>query len=146
MKISSVEAIPINPGLAARNADQKVRFGGIDTQTIYKVTTDNNITGYGDCRGHSSLSDVEVNGLLGRSPFDFINANLPTGSIEVFAQDIEVLSKAKELPLPVFGEPDYPEDIRLKHRYLDLRRETLHKNMTLRSDEIECVRRGSAWA
>ena len=53
---------------------------------------------------------------------------MATGEIELYAQEIEVL-RAKELPLPVFGEPDYPEDIRLKYRFLDLRRETLHKNI-----------------
>jgi aspartyl-tRNA synthetase len=47
--------------------------------------------------------------------------------------EIEVLSKAKELPLPVFGEPDYPEDVRLKYRFLDLRRETLHANIMTRT-------------
>ncbi|MEO1794261.1 MAG: aspartate--tRNA ligase, partial [Pseudomonadota bacterium] len=55
------------------------------------------------------------------------NADLATGQIEVFATEIEVLSEAKELPLPVFNEPDYPEDIRLEYRFLDLRRETMHE-------------------
>ena len=55
-----------------------------------------------------------------------INPNLPTGEVEIFARDIEVLSEAPELPLPVFGEPDYPEDTRLRYRFLDLRRESLH--------------------
>ncbi|MEZ5967896.1 MAG: hypothetical protein R3C00_02370 [Hyphomonas sp.] len=62
-----------------------------------------------------------------------VNPNLATGEIEVVAGEVTVQSEAAELPLPVFGEPDYPEDMRLKHRYLDLRRETLHKNMILRS-------------
>ena len=56
---------------------------------------------------------IRVDGLVKERTEETVNANLPTGSIEVFAQDIEVLSKAKELPLPVFGEPDYPEDVRL---------------------------------
>ena len=55
-------------------------------------------------------------------------------------QAVEVLSEAAELPLPVFGEPEYPEEIRLKHRYLDLRRETLHKNIVLRSRVISSIR------
>ncbi len=60
-------------------------------------------------------------------PEGTVNADLPTGAIEVFATEIEVLSsQAKELPVPVFGEPDYPEDLRLTYRFLDLRRETLH--------------------
>lgn len=69
-----------------------------------------------------------------------INPNLPTGEIEVYARDIEILSKAEELPLPVFGEPDYPEDIRLKYRFLDLRRETLHRNIMQRTRIIAKMR------
>jgi aspartyl-tRNA synthetase len=63
--------------------------------------------------------------------------------IEVFARDIEVLSKASELPLPVFGEPDYPEDMRLKYRFLDLRRETLHANIMKRTNHLATMR--EAW-
>ncbi|HRX75420.1 MAG TPA: aspartate--tRNA ligase, partial [Hyphomonas sp.] len=70
-----------------------------------------------------------------------VNPNLATGEIEVVAGAVSVQSEAAELPLPVFGEPDYPEEIRLKHRYLDLRRETLHKNMILRSQVIASLRR-----
>ncbi|MBL1404561.1 MAG: aspartate--tRNA ligase, partial [Rhizobiales bacterium] len=69
-----------------------------------------------------------------------INSNLPTGEVEVYAREIEVLSKADELPLPVFGEPEYPEDIRLKYRFLDLRRETLHKNIIKRTKIIAKMR------
>jgi L-alanine-DL-glutamate epimerase-like enolase superfamily enzyme len=57
VKITDVETIHINPRLAARNADQKARFSGIDTQTLFKVTADNGITGWGDTRTHVSLSD-----------------------------------------------------------------------------------------
>ena len=70
-----------------------------------------------------------------------INANLPTGEIEVRARDVAVQSSAQELPLPVFGEADYPEETRLKYRYLDLRRERLHSNIVLRSNVISSVRR-----
>ncbi len=69
------------------------------------------------------------------------NANLGTGDVEVHAVELEVLSAAKELPLPVFGEPDYPEDIRLKYRFLDLRRETLHKNIVKRTQIIAEMRK-----
>ncbi len=62
--------------------------------------------------------------------------------IELYAKEIEVLSAAKELPLPVFGEPEYPEDVRLKYRFLDLRRETLHKNIVKRTQIIASMRAG----
>ncbi len=71
-----------------------------------------------------------------------VNANIPTGSIEVFIREIEVLSSAKELPLPVFGEAEYPEDIRLRYRFLDLRRETLHANIVKRTKIISAMRSG----
>ena len=86
-------------------------------------------------------SVVRIDGeVVARSP-DTINPNLPTGQIEVRVRAVEILSEAAELPLPVFGEPDYPEDIRLAHRYLDLRRETLHRNIVLRSKVIDSIRR-----
>jgi aspartyl-tRNA synthetase len=84
---------------------------------------------------------IRVDGEVKARSDDTINKNLDTGEIEVFAGEIEVLSAAAELPLPVFGEPDYPEDVRLKYRFLDLRRETLHKNMMLRSKVISSMRR-----
>ncbi|HXF55763.1 MAG TPA: aspartate--tRNA ligase, partial [Hyphomicrobiaceae bacterium] len=70
-----------------------------------------------------------------------VNPDLATGEIEVVASEIEVLSAAKELPVPVFGEPDYPEDLRLQYRFLDLRRETLHRNIMLRTEIIASIRR-----
>jgi len=69
------------------------------------------------------------------------NANLPTGEVEVFIRELEVLGAATDLPLPVFGEPDYPEDIRLRYRFLDLRRETLHANIVKRTKVIASMRR-----
>ena len=86
-------------------------------------------------------SVVRIDGEVVARTGDTINANLPTGEIEVRVRSVEVLSEAAELPLPVFGEPDYPEEIRLKHRYLDLRRETLHRNIVLRSKVIDSIRR-----
>jgi aspartyl-tRNA synthetase len=68
------------------------------------------------------------------------NLDLKTGKIEVSIESVEVLSSAKELPIPVFGEQDYPEDIRLKYRFLDLRREEMHKNIILRSKVISFIR------
>ena len=69
------------------------------------------------------------------------NDTLPTGDVEIFVRDLEVLGASQELPLPVFGEPDYPEDIRLKYRFLDLRRETLHNNIMKRAQIISSMRR-----
>lgn len=70
-----------------------------------------------------------------------VNANLPTGAVELRVTDVQVLSAAEELPLPVFGEPDWSEEVRLKHRYVDLRRESLHKRIVLRSRIIDSLRR-----
>jgi aspartyl-tRNA synthetase len=86
-------------------------------------------------------SVVRVDGEVVARTAETINAALPTGAIEVRVADVAVLSEAAELPLPVFGEPDYPEEIRLTHRYLDLRRETLHRNIVLRSRVIDSIRR-----
>ena len=85
-------------------------------------------------------SVIKIDGEVVARSAETKNANLPTGEIEIQVKAVEVLSEAAELPLPVFGEPEYPEDIRLKHRYLDLRRETLHKNIVLRSRVISSIR------
>ncbi|MDN2564975.1 aspartate--tRNA ligase [Aquibium sp. A9E412] len=84
---------------------------------------------------------VRVDGTVKARTPETVNPNLPTGEVEVFAREMEVLSQAKELPLPVFGEPDYPEDIRLKYRFLDLRRETLHRNIMTRTRVVASMRR-----
>jgi aspartyl-tRNA synthetase len=84
---------------------------------------------------------IRVDGHVRRRPEGTINPDLPTGEIELFAGEIEVLSAAKELPVPVFGEPDYPEDLRLQYRFLDLRRETLHRNIMRRLAVIASIRR-----
>ncbi len=74
-----------------------------------------------------------------RAP-ELVNPKIPTGEIEVFIRGIDVLGRAGELPLPVFGEPDYPEETRLRYRFLDLRRQSLHANMVLRSDVVRDLR------
>jgi aspartyl-tRNA synthetase len=85
-------------------------------------------------------SVIRIDGeVVARSP-DTVNPNLPTGEVEIRVKQVDVLSEAAELPLPVFGEPDYPEEIRLKNRHLDLRRETLHRNIVLRSKVIHSIR------
>ena len=79
-------------------------------------------------------SVLKINGKVVKRATGTENKDLKTGKIEVSIQTIEILSNAKELPIPVFGEQDYPEDIRLKYRFLDLRREEMHQNIILRTD------------
>lgn len=96
--------------------------------------------GFGIVERLRAESVIRVDGEVIARDASVVNPNLPTGEIEIRVSAVEVLSEAAELPLPVFGEPDYPEEIRLKHRYLDLRRETLHKNIVLRSRVIQSIR------
>jgi aspartyl-tRNA synthetase len=86
-------------------------------------------------------SVVTITGDVVARDADAQNENLPTGGIEVRVRDLAVQSEAEELPLPVFGEPDWSEEVRLKHRYIDLRRESLHKRIVLRSRIIDSIRR-----
>jgi aspartyl-tRNA synthetase len=83
---------------------------------------------------------IRVDGEVKARTPETVNAKQATGEIEVFIRELEVLGEAKELPLPIFGEPDYPEDIRLKYRFLDLRRETLHANIVKRTKVISSLR------
>jgi aspartyl-tRNA synthetase len=84
---------------------------------------------------------VTISGpVVGRTP-ETINREMPTGEIEVRIEEIQIQSVAQELPLPVFGDQEYPEEMRLKYRFLDLRRERLHRNITLRSKVIQSIRR-----
>lgn len=85
---------------------------------------------------------IRIDGLVKARSEDTVNKGMATGEIELYAQEIEVLGVAKELPLPVFGEPEYPEDVRLKYRFLDLRRETLHRNIVKRTQIISAMRTG----
>lgn len=84
---------------------------------------------------------IRIDGNVLARDESLINPKLPTGEIEVFIRDIEVLGKAEELPLLVFGDQEYPEETRLKYRYLDLRREKLQNNMKLRSDVVASIRK-----
>jgi aspartyl-tRNA synthetase len=84
---------------------------------------------------------VRVDGKVRPRPDGTENPDLPTGAVEVYAHEIEVLGRAGELPLPVFGDQEYPEEIRLKYRFLDLRRERLHRNIMKRGDIIDSLRR-----
>ncbi len=89
----------------------------------------------------SSESVITVTGEVLARDDEAINAEISTGEIELRADEFTIESPADPLPLPVFGEQEYPEDIRLKHRYLDLRRETLHKNIIMRGQVINSLRR-----
>jgi aspartyl-tRNA synthetase len=84
---------------------------------------------------------VRIDGKVRRRPDGTENPDLPTGAIEVYIRDIEILGPAGELPMPVFGEQEYPEEIRLKYRFLDLRREHLHQNIMTRGAVIDSIRR-----
>ncbi|MDC0474191.1 aspartate--tRNA ligase [Hyphomicrobiales bacterium] len=116
----------------------------IDLRDHYGLTQlvfDPDSNAFAEAEKISSESVIKVSGRVVKRTDDTINSNLPTGEIEIYVEEIEVLSKSEELPLPVFGEPDYPEDIRLKYRFLDLRRETLHKNIVMRSKIIQSIRK-----
>ena len=84
---------------------------------------------------------IRIDGTVKAREAALVNTKISTGKIEVFIKDLEVLGSAEELPLMVFGDQEYPEETRLKYRYLDLRREKLQKNMKLRSDVIASIRK-----
>ena len=84
---------------------------------------------------------IRIDGTVMARDEGLINSKIPTGEVEVFIRDIEVLGASEELPLMVFGEQEYPEETRLKYRYLDLRREKLQTNMKLRSDVVASMRK-----
>ncbi|MGB7322732.1 MAG: aspartate--tRNA ligase [Albidovulum sp.] len=83
---------------------------------------------------------VRIDGRVKARDASLVNAKIPTGEIEVYVTDMEILGAAEELPLPVFGDQDYPEETRLTYRFLDLRREGLHQNMMLRSNVVRSLR------
>ncbi|UZE47257.1 aspartate--tRNA ligase [Rhodopseudomonas sp. P2A-2r] len=84
---------------------------------------------------------VKIDGRVRRRPEGTENPDLPTGAVEIYISSIEVLGASLELPLPVFGDQDYPEDIRLKYRFLDLRREKLHQNIMTRGAIVDSMRK-----
>ena len=115
----------------------------IDLRDHYGITQ---IVANADDADFATLDGARVESVLtvtgdvvARSP-ETVNAGLPTGEIELRASSVIVQSAAQELPMPVFGDQEYPEDIRLKYRFLDLRRERLHKNIMLRSSVIASLR------
>ena len=112
-----------------------------DHYGLTQIVADSSDAAFATLDGLRVESVVTITGeVVARSP-ETTNAGLPTGAIEVRARDVTVQSAAVELPMPVAGEQDYPEDIRLKYRFLDLRRDRLHANIMLRSNVIASLRR-----
>jgi aspartyl-tRNA synthetase len=111
-----------------------------DHYGLTQVVADPDSPAFGTAERARAEWCIRVDGEVKARTPETVNPNLPTGEVEVFAREIEVLSEAPELPLPVFGEPDYPEDTRLKYRFLDLRRETLHANIMRRVAVIAKMR------
>ena len=112
-----------------------------DHYGITQVLCDPDSAAFAEVEKVRSEYCIRIDGeVVARDPA-LVNAKLPTGEVEVFIRDIEVLGAAKELPLMVFGDQEYPEETRLKYRYLDLRREAMQSNMKLRSDVVASMRR-----
>ncbi len=142
--------------LRAEHVGQEVRLSGwvhrkrdhgdlvfVDLRDHYGITqivTDVSGPAFAAIESLRSESVVTVTGTVVARAADVVNPNLPTGQIEVRATQVTVQSPAQELPMPVFGDSEYPEDIRLRYRFLDLRRERLHKNIMLRSNVIASLR------
>ena len=143
-------------GLRAEDINQEVRLSGwvhrkrdhggllfIDLRDHFGLTQlvfDPDSAAFQEAEKVRNESVITINGKVVQRSDDTINKALPTGKIEVYVDTLEVIGSSDDIPLPVFGEPDYPEEIRLKYRFLDLRRETLHKNIILRSEIINFIR------
>ena len=112
-----------------------------DHYGITQIVTDTDSPAHAVLDKLRAESVVTVTGDVIARSTETVNASLPTGEIEVRARDVVVQSAAAELPMPVFGDAEYPEETRLKYRYLDLRRERLHANIVLRSNVIASIRK-----
>ena len=112
-----------------------------DHYGLTQIVADSDSAALAVLEGLRAESVVTIDGIVKLRAGGTANANLPTGEIEVYARTATVLSRADELPLPVAGEQEYPEEIRLKYRFLDLRRETLHGNIVKRTQIISDMRR-----
>jgi aspartyl-tRNA synthetase len=112
-----------------------------DHYGITQIVTDTDSAAFKTLDRIRVESVVTIEGEVVPRSKETVNPNLPTGEIEVRAANVTVQSAAAELPMPVFGEQEYPEEIRLKYRYLDLRREQVHANIILRSSVITSIRR-----
>jgi len=143
--------------LRASNVGDRVRLSGwvhrkrdhggllfVDLRDHYGITqivTDVDSDAFKVLERLRAESVVTITGDVVARAGEAVNPNLATGEIEVRAREVDVQSAAQELPMPVAGEADYPEDIRLRYRFLDLRRERLHRNIVLRSNVISSIRR-----
>jgi len=112
-----------------------------DHYGLTQIVADSSDAAFATLDGLRAESVVTITGDVVARSGETVNANLPTGEIEVRAREVSVQSAAAELPLPVASEQEYPEDIRLKYRFLDLRRDRLHANILLRSNVIASLRR-----
>ncbi len=112
-----------------------------DHYGITQVVCDPDSAAFAEMESVRSEWVIRIDGEVKARSDDTRNEGLPTGDVEIYVRELEVLGAASELPLPVFGEPDYPEDIRLKYRFLDLRRETIHQNIMKRASIISSMRR-----
>ncbi len=136
---------------------QKIRLSGwchrirdhggvlfIDLRDHYGLTqcvVDPDSPAFGQAEKLRSEWVIRLDGEVRKRPAGTENPDMPTGLVEIYVAEIEVLGPAAELPLPVFGDQNYPEDTRLKYRFLDLRREKLHANIMLRGQIIDALRR-----
>jgi len=111
-----------------------------DHYGITQVLCDPDSAAFADVEKVRSEWCIRIDGEVKARADDLVNAKIPTGEIEVFVRGIEVLGASKELPLQVFGDQEYPEETRLRYRYLDLRREKMQANMILRSDVVSSIR------
>ena len=115
----------------------------IDLRDHYGITQcviENNNRFFFNFRKIKPESVLKIIGIVVKRGKETENLELKTGKIEVSIKSVEILSSAKELPIPVFGEQDYPEEVRLKYRFIDLRREEMHRNIILRSKVISFIR------
>ena len=142
--------------LNAAHVGQEIRLSGwvhrvrdhggvlfIDLRDHYGITqvlADSDSPAFADLEKVRAEWVICIDGVVKARDASLVNPKLPTGEIEVYARGMRVLGAADDLPMPVFGEVDYPEETRLTYRFLDLRREKLHQNMMLRSNVVRSIR------
>ena len=142
--------------LTAQDAGNEIRLSGwvhrvrdhggvlfIDLRDHYGITqviADSDSPAFAALERLRAETVIRIDGRVKLRDASLVNPKLPTGEIEVYATGVEVLGPADELPLPVFGDQDYPEETRLAYRFLDLRRDSLHNNIMLRSKVIRSIR------